>query len=76
MKKNVYRIGYDGSPMEHGIWWVWEEICDRCGVQIFDESVHHSCFEENEVDFCPECLKYFMDNNITYDQAIVLYRRN
>jgi len=78
MKKNLHRVNYDGTPNENGHWWVWKETCDRCGKLIFDESTQHSCPEdESKLDFCTECLRYLMDNDIPYEKAVVLYgKRN
>ena len=56
-------------------WWSWIEICDRCG-KVTDEDC--SSTEEpdtEEVDFCIHCLKYFLDNNISYSFTKKLYRR-
>ncbi len=76
MKKNLHRVNYDGTSNENGHWWVWKEICDRCGRLIFNEFTQHSCpGDESELDFCPECLRYLMDNNIPYEQAVVMYSR-
>ena len=76
MKNNMHAVNYNGTPNKNGHWWVWNETCDRCGRLILDESMHHSCpGDESELDFCMECLRYLMDNNIPYEQAIVLYGR-
>lgn len=76
MKNNMHTVNYNGTPNKNGHWWVWNETCDRCGRLILDESMHHSCpGDESELDFCTECLRYLMDNNIPYEQAIVLYGR-
>ena len=54
-------------------WWSWQVICDRCG-KISDED-WSSTEEPNieEVDFCIHCLKYFLDNNISYSFIKELY---
>lgn len=59
-----------------GCWWSWYETCDRCGKVITDEDCS-STKESNteEVDFCAHCLKYFLDNNISYSFTKKLYGR-
>jgi hypothetical protein len=73
MKKDIHRVNYDGSPNKNGDWWVWEEVCDRCGKVIFDESTQHSRIDDSNIDFCSECIRNLIDNNISYEQAIALY---
>lgn len=53
---------------QEGMWWRWIEICDRCGSVIRNHNTR-STNEPNkeEVDFCVNCLKYFLDNNISYE---------
>ena len=67
MKINIKKDGY---------WWSWHEVCDRCGKVITDEG-WSSTKEPNteEVDFCIHCLKYFLDNNISYSFTKKLYGR-
>lgn len=70
MKTNIHRQNYDGTPNKNGHWWVWRETCDRCGKLIFDESVQHSFpKEDNKLDFCNECYRYLIDNDIPYAKA-------
>ena len=66
MKTNIKKDEY---------WWSWTEICDRCG-KATDED-WSSTEEPNleEVDFCVHCLKYFLDNNISYSFTKKLYGR-
>ena len=66
MKTNIKKNGH---------WWSWIEICDRCG-KVTDEDCS-STEEPNkeEVDFCVHCLKYFLDNNISYSFVKELYGR-
>lgn len=73
MKNNLHKVDYDGSPNLNGHWWVWKEICDRCGKLIQDEATLHSYIDESEVDFCSECIRYLMDNHIHYVQAKMQY---
>lgn len=61
---------------QNGMWWSWIESCDKCGELIHNHSVQSSC-EPNtkEADFCVECLRYLLDNNIPYKNAKKQYRR-
>lgn len=75
MKTDMHRVDYDGTPNPNGNWWVWNETCDRCGRIIFDTSTQCSCpHDENEADFCNECLMYLIDNGIDYDIAKETYK--
>ena len=59
----------------NGMWWTWIEKCDKCGKLIRNHSVQNSsepCIEE--VDFCIECLRYLINNNIPYDDAKKQYK--
>lgn len=77
MKINLHRVNYDGSDNSNGRWWVWKEICDKCGKVVLDENVLHSFpGDESELDFCVDCYHYLLENNIPYGQAIVLYGKN
>lgn len=70
MKVNLHKVNYDGSENQNGHWYVWKEICDRCGKVIFDESVQHSERGKNdELDFCCECYRFLLDNDISYKEA-------
>lgn len=76
MKVNLHRVNYDGSENKNGNWYVWKEICDRCGKVIFNESVQHSkCDKDDGLDFCCECYRYLFDNNISYEEAEKIYRK-
>ena len=77
MIKNLHRVNYDGTPNKKGHWWVWKETCDRCGKLILDETVQHSSNQDalNEVDFCSDCIRFLMDNDIPYKEAIVKYKK-
>ena len=45
-------------PNENGHWWVWREICDRCGKLIQDESAQSTNLDDSKVDFCTDCIRY------------------
>jgi len=76
MKKNIHKVDYNGNPDKNGRWWKWEEICDRCGKETEMNNYLHSRREdESELDLCTNCLRYLMDNKISYQQAVVLYKK-
>ena len=65
------------SVKQDGMWWSWIETCDKCGKLIHNNSVRYSC-EPNieEVDFCVDCMRYLIDNNIPYEAAKQQYMVN
>lgn len=74
MKKNIYRVSYGGELDEHGRWWIWDEKCDRCGRVIRDHTIQSSNEPvKEETDFCSECLRYLLDDNIPYEEAKAIY---
>lgn len=75
MKTNIHKVNYDGTPNTNGNWWVWRETCDRCQKLIYDETTQHSDFEEADVDFCAECIRYFMKKHISYKEAEMKYTK-
>jgi hypothetical protein len=72
MIKNItIRTSKNGSQ-----WWRYLEICDKCGQVVQDENWEHSCPpDESQADFCLECMRFFLDNNIDYDEARDLYKK-
>lgn len=62
---------------QNGMWWSWVENCDKCG-KLIQSHLSQSSRKPNteEVDFCAECLRYFIDNNIPYETAKKQYKRN
>lgn len=77
MKKEIHKVNYDGSENKSGKWWVWKEICDKCGKTVLDENTLHSFpGDESELDFCVDCYHYLFENHIPYEQALTLYGRN
>ena len=42
---------------------------------IYDETTQHSDFEEADVDFCAECIRYFMKKHISYKEAEMKYTK-
>lgn len=58
----------------NGMWWSYTETCDKCGKLIFGCEVLHSEKPDiNEADFCVECLRHFLDNNISYESIKQYY---
>lgn len=53
---------------QENMWWKWIESCDRCGSIIREYNVRSTNKPNTEeADFCVNCLKYFLDNNIPYE---------
>lgn len=53
---------------QEGMWWRWIETCDRCGSVTRNHNTRSTNKPNTEeVDFCVNCLKYFLDNNIPYE---------
>ena len=62
---------------KNGMWWSWIENCDKCGKLIYSHSVQHSNEPDmKEVDFCVECLRYLLSNNIPYETAKNQYKQS
>ena len=47
----------------------------KCQKLIYDETTQHSDFEEADVDFCAECIRYFMKKHISYKEAEMKYTK-
>ena len=47
--------------------------CDRCGKATNEDWSSTEKPNLEEVDFCVHCLKYFLDNNISYSFTKKLY---
>lgn len=61
---------------KNGMWWSWIENCDRCGKLIKDHSIQSSYQPDmEEADFCIECLRCLLDNNISYEDAKKQYKK-
>lgn len=59
-----------------GMWWSWIEHCDKCGKLIYDHSIQNSRKPNTEeADFCVECIRYLLDNNISYADAKKQYKK-
>ena len=77
MKTNIRRVDYGGNSNVFGKWWTWDETCDRCGVNTRDSFFMTSVKpDESEADFCSDCIRYLMDNNIPYSEAKNIFRRH
>ena len=55
-----------------GIWWKYLQICDRCGEKYYFEQTNEP--NVHEADFCLNCLRYLLDNNIPYKDAEKQYK--
>lgn len=61
---------------QSGMWWSWIENCDRCEKLIRSHSTQNSREPDmEETDFCVECLRYLLDNNIPYADAKEQYKK-
>lgn len=61
---------------QESMWWKWTESCDRCGGVIRDYNMRSTDKpNKEEADFCVNCLKYFLDNNIPYENAKEQYKK-
>ena len=60
---------------KNGEWWSHIEICDKCGKLVRTHGIQSSCEPDiEEADFCAECLRYLLDNGISYGDAKKLYK--
>ena len=78
MKINIQRINSNGIPDREGNWWCWTEICDRCTKQIFNnfDKMTMDQPETDELDFCTDCYRWFLKNNISYKEAERLFGKD
>ena len=61
---------------QEGMWWRWTESCDKCGRVLRDYNVHSTNKPNtDEADFCINCFKYFLDNNISYESIKEQYKK-
>ena len=56
-----------------GIWWSYIQICDRCGQKYAWEQTNEP--DTQEADFCIDCLRYLLDNDIPYEDAKKQYKQ-
>ena len=76
MKSNIIRCDFSGDESLNGTWWRWHETCDKCGRSTgTGHYIHSSEPGTEEADFCLECLKYFLRNNIKYEDAVAMYKK-
>lgn len=62
---------------QSGMWWSWIENCDKCGKLILNHSSQSSREPDiKEADFCVDCLRCLIDNNIPYETAKQQYKLN
>lgn len=69
LKYEFYGMCIMKTEIKHeGIWWTFDATCDRCGKLIQDCTVSQTYEPDlQEPDFCMECIRYFLDNNIPYE---------
>lgn len=71
MKKDVASVKHKHEKMT---WWSWDCYCDRCGKHFQTKAIQSSVKPDIvETDFCCECLRFFLDNNIAYREACKQY---
>lgn len=59
-----------------GIWWSYVATCDRCGSFIQGHGWRQTDEPDTqETDFCLDCLKYLLYNNISYEDAKKQYKQ-
>lgn len=62
---------------QDGMWWSWIETCNKCGKLIHNHSIQYSSKPDiEEADFCAECIRSLIDNNIPYEEAKQQYMVN
>ena len=60
-----------------GMWWSWDETCDRCGKTIRDEDWQTTKEPDTgEADFCVDCLHYLLNAGISYTVAKQQYKKD
>lgn len=63
MKLNVKQVDYRHNETKFGNWWVWKEICDRCGAVVSDVNMLHSVKPNlKEQDYCIDCYRELLKN--------------
>lgn len=78
MVTELKRINYDGTINKKGRWYIWKEICDRCGKIIDDHEIMHlnpdkKEYNNSKPDFCNDCYRYLFDNDIPFEEAKKMY---
>lgn len=77
MKTQIEQVNYDNVPDINGRWWSWNETCNRCGNVVQHKSTMSTAKPNTqEIDFCCDCMRYFLDNKIPYEKAKELYGNN
>lgn len=56
-----------------GMWWVYTEICDRCGQLSEWECTHVP--NVAKADFCANCIMDLLDKDIPYEEAKQIYKK-
>lgn len=76
MKYNIRQTDYHGKNCINGQWWTWEQRCDRCGADCQHTGIMTTEKPDiDEVDFCIQCYRELMDQNVPYEEAYRLYKK-
>lgn len=65
MKVDPIRVSYKGENRiindPHGRFYMWKEVCDRCGSVIEDHQFLHSNYpRKDESDYCIDCYRVLL----------------
>lgn len=56
--------------------YTWIEICDKCGETIYNHNSKCSEYpDENAAHFCHDCVKYFLNEGISYEESFSIYKK-
>lgn len=70
MKYNLKKVNLYNKPSMFGKWWKWSERCDRCGNVVGrGEVLSNKEPDFSEIDLCYDCIRFFMRNNIRYNDV-------
>jgi len=67
MKTDIKQVTniYVSNPEK---WWTWNAFCDKCGEQFRSPNIYSSSKpDENEKDYCLDCMREMIDNKIYYE---------
>lgn len=75
MKYDIKQTDYHGNFCIDGEWWSWEQRCDRCGADCKHTGIMTTTAPDtDEADFCIQCYRELMKQNISYEDAYKLYK--
>ena len=76
MKYNIKQTDFKGNCRNDGKWWSWEQKCDHCGADCQHTGIMTTAKPDtDEVDFCIQCYRELMDQNIPYKKAYEMYKK-